>query len=102
MAKHNATERHPARDRAAVRTMALAMVGLTIFVIAMIASYSGAFAKPTLHHMEVAVAGPEQIINGVRSQDSLESPQLETTLPPALRYSSERRTRRSLFRRMVN
>jgi hypothetical protein len=72
MAKHNATERHPARDRAAVRTMALAMVGLTIFVIAMIASYSGAFAKPTLHHMEVAVAGPEQIINGVRSQDSLE------------------------------
>jgi hypothetical protein len=72
MAKHNATERHPARNRAAVRTMALAMVGLTIFVIAMIASYSGAFAKPTLHHMEVAVAGPEQIINGVRSQDSLE------------------------------
>ena len=72
MAKHNATERHPARDRAAVRTMALAMVGLTIFVIAMIASYSGAFAKPTLHHMEVAVAGPEQLIDGIRSQDSLE------------------------------
>ena len=26
----------------------------------MIASYSGAFAKPTLHHMTVAVAGPNR------------------------------------------
>jgi hypothetical protein len=62
---------HPAGDRAAIRTMILAMIGLTIFVVAMIASYSGAFAKPTLHHLTVAVAGPQQLIDGVRSQDGL-------------------------------
>jgi hypothetical protein len=71
MAKHQAPERHPLRDRAAVRTVALAMVGLTFFVLAMIASYSGAFAKPTLHHMSVAVAGPQQLVDGVRGQDTL-------------------------------
>jgi hypothetical protein len=71
MAKHQAPERHPVRDRAAVRTVALAMVGLTFFVLAMIASYSGAFAKPTLHHMSVAVAGPQQLVDGVRGQDTL-------------------------------
>jgi hypothetical protein len=71
MAKHQAPERHPVRDRAAVRTVALAMVGLTLFVLAMIASYSGAFAKPTLHHMSVAVAGPQQLVDGVRGQDRL-------------------------------
>ena len=57
MAKHQAPDRYPVRDRAAVRTTALAMIGLTLFVIAMIASYSGAFARPTLHQMAVAVAG---------------------------------------------
>ena len=51
--------------------MALAMVALTLFVIAMIASYSGAFAKPTLHHMAVAVAGPEQLVDAIRGQDAL-------------------------------
>jgi hypothetical protein len=71
MAKHQAPERHPVRDRAAVRTVALAMVGLTFFVLAMIASYSGAFAKPTLHHMSVAVAGPQQLVDGIRGQDTL-------------------------------
>ena len=40
--------------RTDVRNMALAMAALTVFVIAMIASYSGAFAKPTLHHLNVA------------------------------------------------
>ena len=64
-------QRHPARDRAAVRTMVLAMIGLTLFVIAMIASYSGAFAKPTLHHLTVAVAGPEQVVDGIRGQEAL-------------------------------
>jgi hypothetical protein len=71
MAKHQAPERHPARDRAAMRTVALAMIGLTLLVIAMIASYSGAFAKPTLHHMAVAVAGPDQLVDGIRSQKAL-------------------------------
>ena len=61
----------PARDRAAVRTVVLAMIGLTLLVIAMIASYSGALAKPTLHHMTVAVAAPEQVVNGVRGQEAL-------------------------------
>jgi hypothetical protein len=59
------------RDRAALRTTVLAMIGLTLFVIAMIASYSGAFAKPTLHHMAVAVAGPQQVVDGIRGQESL-------------------------------
>lgn len=71
MAKHQALEPHPVRDSAAVRTVALAMIGLTLFVIAMIASYSGAFAKPTLHHMSVAVAGPQQLVDGIRGQDTL-------------------------------
>src|SRR5215467_13433764 len=72
MAKHQAPDRHPVRDRAAVRTTTLAMIGLTIFVLAMIASYSGAFAKPTLHHMTVAVTGPQQLVDGIRGQKSLE------------------------------
>jgi hypothetical protein len=71
MAKHQAPDRHPVRDRAGIRTTALAMIGLTLFVIAMIASYSGAFAKPTLHHMAVAVAGPHQVVDGIRGQDAL-------------------------------
>ena len=45
------------------------MIGMTIFVIAMIASYSGAFAKPTLHHMAVAVSGPRSMVDGIRGQD---------------------------------
>jgi len=72
MAKHQAPERHPVRDRAAVRTVVLAMGGLILLVLAMIASYSGAFAKPTLHHMSVAVAGPAQLVDGLRGQDTLE------------------------------
>ena len=71
MAKHQAPDRHPVRDRAAVRTTALAMVGLTLFVLAMIASYSGAFAKPMLHHMTVAVAAPQQLVDGIRGQEAL-------------------------------
>jgi hypothetical protein len=59
------------RDRAAIRTTALAMIGLTLFVIAMIASYSGAFAKPTLHHMSVAVAALQPVVDGIRGQESL-------------------------------
>jgi hypothetical protein len=71
MAKHQAPDRHPVRDRAAIRTTALAMIGLTLFVIAMIASYSGAFAKPTLHHMAVAVSGPQQLVDGIGGQNAL-------------------------------
>lgn len=54
-----------------VRRMALVMAALAVFVIAMIASYSGAFAKPTLHHLNVAVAGPQQLVDGLRGQDTL-------------------------------
>jgi hypothetical protein len=71
MAKHQAPDRLAVHDRAAIRTTALAMIGLTVFVIAMIASYSGAFAKPTLHHMSVAVAAPQQLVDGIRGQESL-------------------------------
>ena len=71
MGRHHAPVSHPAPDRAAIRAMVLAIIGLTVFVIAMIASYSGAFAKPTLHHLTVAVAGPQQLIDGVRGHDGL-------------------------------
>src|SRR5260370_28633845 len=71
MAKPHGPERHAVRGRAAVRTVCWTMIGLTLFVVAMIASYSGAFAKPTLHHMAVAVAGPQQLVDGIRGQDAL-------------------------------
>ncbi|MCV7016031.1 DUF3533 domain-containing protein [Mycolicibacterium madagascariense] len=51
--------------------MVLTMAALTVFVVAMIASYSGAFAKPTLHHLDVAVAGPPQLVEGMRGQSQL-------------------------------
>jgi len=64
-------------SRTDVRNMVLAMAALTVFVIAMIASYSGAFAKPTLHHMNVAVAGPQQIVDAIRGQDTLDVTQVD-------------------------
>jgi hypothetical protein len=56
---------------AQLRTMALAMVGLALFVVAMVASYSGAFANPTLHRLEVAVVGSDHVVSAVSGQDSL-------------------------------
>jgi hypothetical protein len=58
-------------SHADVRKMALAMAALTVFVVAMVASYSGAFARPTLHHLDVAVAGPQQLVDGLRDQNTL-------------------------------
>jgi hypothetical protein len=71
MGKHRTPDRHAPRDHAAIRNVALAMIGLMLVVVAMIASYSGAFAKPILHHMTVAVAAPQQIVDGIRGQDAL-------------------------------
>src|SRR3712207_3577694 len=61
MGRHHAPEPQPLRDRAAVRTTALALLALVLVVVAMIASYSGAFAKPTLHDLDVAVAARQQV-----------------------------------------
>ncbi len=58
-------------SRTDVRNLTLVMAALAVFVIAMIASYSGAFAKPTLHHLAVAVAGPQQVLDAVQAQDVL-------------------------------
>ena len=65
--------RHASPDvaKSGIRNMVLAMTALTVFVIAMIASYAGAFAKPTLHHLTVAVAAPEKVVDAVRGQDAL-------------------------------
>ena len=71
MGKHRTPDQHPPRDHFAIRNVALAMIGLLLVVVAMLASYSGAFAKPTLHHMAVAVAAPQQVIDGIRGQDAL-------------------------------
>ena len=65
--------RHASPDvaKSGIRNMVLAMTALTVFVIAMIASYAGAFAKPTLHHLTVAVAAPEKVVDAVRGRDAL-------------------------------
>jgi hypothetical protein len=72
--KHDAQPYSPlaAESRTELRTMAAVMAALTILVVAMIASYSGAFAKPTLHHLAVAVTGPQQVIDAIRDQEALE------------------------------
>ena len=79
MGKHHSLKDASNRrvSRTDVRNMVLAMAALTVFVIAMIASYSGAFAKPTLHHMNVAVAGPQQIVDAIRGQDTLAVTQVD-------------------------
>jgi hypothetical protein len=64
-------------SRTDLRNMAVLMAALTVFVIAMIASYSGAFAKPTLHHMNVAVAGPQQVVDAISGQDTLAVTQVD-------------------------
>ncbi len=74
MGKHATTEDFDTGGRVSrtqVRNIALAMAALTVFVVAMIASYSGAFAKPTLHHLNVAVAGPQQVVDAISAQDAL-------------------------------
>lgn len=71
MGRHHAAERSAVRDRTALRTTALALLGMMLIVIAMIASYSGAFAKPELHDLSVSVAGPPQVVDGLRQQDVL-------------------------------
>lgn len=58
-------------SRKQLNTMALAMIALTLFVVAILASYAGAFAKPTLHHLEVAVVGTDEAVNTIASQDAL-------------------------------
>ena len=69
MARHASPE--TTMTRTGIRNMVLAMTALTMFVVAMIASYSGAFARPTLHHLTVAVAAPEQVVEAIRGQDVL-------------------------------
>ena len=73
------------------------MAALTVFVVAMIASYSGAFAKPTLHHLTVAVAGPQQVVDGIRGQDALgrhPGRRCGRRARPGLRPQDRRRVRR--------
>ena len=58
--------------RTQVRHVVLAMVTFTLLVLAMIASYAGAFAKPTLHHLDVAVAAPQQMLDALETRSELE------------------------------
>ncbi|OBK78694.1 DUF3533 domain-containing protein [Mycobacterium sp. 1274761.0] len=62
----------PEATKSGIRTMVLVMLGLTAFVVAMIASYSGAFARPTLHHLTVAVSAPPPVVDALREQNALE------------------------------
>ncbi|MGE2716895.1 hypothetical protein ACQI4L_22795 [Mycolicibacterium litorale] len=68
MPKHAASARN-SRSQPAVT--AAALVALMLFVIAMIASYSGAFANPTLRHLDVAVAAPPEMLEAIKGQDAL-------------------------------
>jgi hypothetical protein len=72
MGRHHVAEVPAFRDRSALRATILALAGLIVFVLAMVASYSGAFAKPTLHHMTVAVAAPPPVVDGLRAQNALQ------------------------------
>ncbi|KRE33207.1 hypothetical protein ASG82_23610 [Mycobacterium sp. Soil538] len=72
MGRHHTPEAPAVADRHAIRTAVLALAGLTVFVIAMVASYSGAFAKPTLHHLTVAVSAPPPIVDGLHDQNALQ------------------------------
>ena len=67
MARHASSE----MTKTGIRNMVLAMTALTLFVVAMIASYSGAFARPTLHHLTVAVSAPQQVVDAIGGQDAL-------------------------------
>ena len=67
MARHASSE----MTKTGIRNMVLAMTALTMFVVAMIASYSGAFARPTLHHLTVAVSAPQQVVDAISGQDAL-------------------------------
>lgn len=71
MGRHHTPDISPIHNRSAVRTTLLALAGLTVFVIAMVASYSGAFANPTLHHLTVAVSAPGHVIDGLRAENAL-------------------------------
>lgn len=71
MGRHRTAAPASSARRTAVCRTVLALAGLTIFVVAMVASYSGAFAKPTLHHMTVAVSGPATLVDGLRAQQAL-------------------------------
>ncbi|KWX67177.1 hypothetical protein [Mycobacterium sp. NAZ190054] len=71
MGRHHTPARPGVTDRSALRTTVLALTALTVLVLAMVASYAGAFAKPTLHHLTVAVSAPQQIVDGLRGQNAL-------------------------------
>lgn len=58
--------------RTQVRHVMLAMVTFTLLVLAMVASYAGAFAKPALRHLEVAVAAPQPMIDALDARAELD------------------------------
>ncbi|MDV3126319.1 SNG1 family protein [Mycobacterium sp. 21AC1] len=75
MGRHQAPElAHPRLHvtRAQARNVVMAMVALTMLVLAMTASYSGAFAKPVLHNLSVAVVAPQPMVDQLRGQPALE------------------------------
>lgn len=78
MGKHNGHTTTPSAPqghgitRTQVRHVVLAMVTFTLLVLAMIASYAGAFAKPTLHHLDIAVAAPQQMLDALQTRTELD------------------------------
>jgi hypothetical protein len=78
MGKHNGQTTAPSApeghgiSRTQVRHVVLAMVTFTLLVLAMIASYAGAFAKPTLHHLDIAVAAPQEMLDALDTRPELD------------------------------
>src|SRR4051812_43635625 len=69
MARHASPE--TTMTKTGIRNMVLGMTALPLFVLSMLPSYSRAFARPALHHLTVAVAAPEKVIEAIRDQDVL-------------------------------
>lgn len=78
MGKHNGQNTTPSTatgygiTATQVRHVVLAMLTFTLLVLAMIASYAGAFAKPTLHHLDIAVAAPQQLLDALETRSELD------------------------------
>lgn len=60
------------RERqSADRTLALAMVGLIVVVVAFFSSYASALGNPSAHHLPVAVTGPPAVIAKLEASPTL-------------------------------
>lgn len=58
-------------DRGQVRNLIVAMLGLTVVIVAFFASYASALGKPGAHHIPVAVTAPPTVIGELEASPLL-------------------------------